>query len=101
LKRFGMRSISELRGRTVLLMHLDYTNDVEPIHEQRVIEKSYVPDSDSTKSCVYPTYLQGRGRRRLRRSRFCSTEPVAAVTFMRPSRQMHNRGNGKGGGMPR
>ncbi len=29
LKKFGMRSISELRGRTDLLMHLDYTNDVE------------------------------------------------------------------------
>jgi glutamate synthase domain-containing protein 2/formate hydrogenlyase subunit 6/NADH:ubiquinone oxidoreductase subunit I len=29
LKRFGMRSINELRGRTDLLMHLDYTNDVE------------------------------------------------------------------------
>jgi glutamate synthase domain-containing protein 2/formate hydrogenlyase subunit 6/NADH:ubiquinone oxidoreductase subunit I len=29
LKRFGMRSVSELRGRTDLLMHLDYTNDVE------------------------------------------------------------------------
>jgi glutamate synthase domain-containing protein 2 len=29
LWRFGMRSVSELRGRTDLLMHLDYTNDVE------------------------------------------------------------------------
>ncbi len=29
LKSFGMRSISELRGRTDLLMHIDYTNDVE------------------------------------------------------------------------
>ena len=29
LKRFGMRSINELRGRTDLLLHLDYTNDVE------------------------------------------------------------------------
>jgi glutamate synthase domain-containing protein 2/ferredoxin len=28
LMRFGMRSITELRGRTDLLMHLDYTNDV-------------------------------------------------------------------------
>jgi len=27
LKSFGMRSVSELRGRTDLLMHLDYTND--------------------------------------------------------------------------
>jgi len=27
LKRFGMRSVSELRGRTDLLMHLDYEND--------------------------------------------------------------------------
>lgn len=30
LWRFGMRSVTELRGRTDLLMHLDYTNDVEP-----------------------------------------------------------------------
>ena len=29
LQRFGMRSVSELRGRTDLLMHLDYTNDVQ------------------------------------------------------------------------
>jgi glutamate synthase domain-containing protein 2/ferredoxin len=28
LQRFGMHSITELRGRTDLLMHLDYTNDV-------------------------------------------------------------------------
>ncbi len=29
LRRFGMRHVSELRGRSDLLMHLDYTNDVE------------------------------------------------------------------------
>jgi glutamate synthase domain-containing protein 2/formate hydrogenlyase subunit 6/NADH:ubiquinone oxidoreductase subunit I len=29
LRGFGMRSIGELRGRTDLLMHLDYMNDVE------------------------------------------------------------------------
>jgi glutamate synthase domain-containing protein 2 len=29
LQRFGMKSVTELRGRTDLLMHLDYTNDVE------------------------------------------------------------------------
>ena len=29
LGSFGMSSVSELRGRTDLLMHLDYTNDVE------------------------------------------------------------------------
>ena len=29
LQRFGMRSVRELRGRTDLLMHLDYSNDVE------------------------------------------------------------------------
>jgi glutamate synthase domain-containing protein 2 len=28
LQRFGMRSVKELRGRSDLLMHLDYTNDV-------------------------------------------------------------------------
>ena len=28
LKRLGLKSVSELRGRTDLLMHLDYTNDV-------------------------------------------------------------------------
>ena len=30
LKSLGLRSVAELRGRTDLLMHLDYTNDVEP-----------------------------------------------------------------------
>jgi glutamate synthase domain-containing protein 2 len=29
LRRFGMRRVSELRGRTDLLMHLDYSNDVK------------------------------------------------------------------------
>ncbi|MBI2857850.1 MAG: alpha-hydroxy-acid oxidizing protein [Chloroflexi bacterium] len=29
LRRFGMHSVGELRGRTDLLMHLDYANDVE------------------------------------------------------------------------
>ena len=29
LQRFGMRKIGELRGRTDLLVHLDYTNDTE------------------------------------------------------------------------
>ena len=28
LQRFGLRSVTELRGRTDLLLHLDYTNDV-------------------------------------------------------------------------
>lgn len=28
LQHFGMKSVTELRGRTDLLMHLDYTNDV-------------------------------------------------------------------------
>jgi len=30
LVKLGLRSISELRGRTDLLMHMDYTNDMEP-----------------------------------------------------------------------
>jgi glutamate synthase domain-containing protein 2/NAD-dependent dihydropyrimidine dehydrogenase PreA subunit len=29
LRRLGMRKVTELRGRTDLLMHLDYTNDVQ------------------------------------------------------------------------
>jgi len=30
LRRLGLRSVAELRGRTDLLMHLDYTNEAEP-----------------------------------------------------------------------
>jgi len=30
---------------------------------------------------------------------FCATEPVAARYIHEPSKQMHNRGNGKGGGI--
>jgi len=30
---------------------------------------------------------------------FCCTEPVAGRHIYEPSRQMHNRGNGKGGGI--
>jgi len=29
LRRLGMKSVGQLRGRTDLLMHLDYSNDVE------------------------------------------------------------------------
>jgi glutamate synthase domain-containing protein 2 len=29
LRRLGMRSVQELRGRTDLLMHLDYTGESE------------------------------------------------------------------------
>jgi glutamate synthase domain-containing protein 2 len=29
LRKFGMRSVRELRGRSELLIHLDYSNDVE------------------------------------------------------------------------
>jgi glutamate synthase domain-containing protein 2 len=29
LKRLGLRSVRELRGRTDLLIHLDYNNDAE------------------------------------------------------------------------
>jgi glutamate synthase domain-containing protein 2 len=28
LQRLGLKSVSELRGRTDLMMHLDYTNEV-------------------------------------------------------------------------
>ncbi|MDD5648498.1 MAG: hypothetical protein PHY03_06155, partial [Dehalococcoidia bacterium] len=30
---------------------------------------------------------------------FCCSQPVAARHIYEPSRQMHNRGNGKGGGI--
>ncbi len=30
LRKLGLRSVAELRGRTDLLMHLDYTNEAEP-----------------------------------------------------------------------
>jgi glutamate synthase domain-containing protein 2 len=30
LKQFGLRNVGELRGRTDLLFHLDYANDMEP-----------------------------------------------------------------------
>ena len=30
LRKLGLRSVGELRGRTDLLMHLDYNNDAEP-----------------------------------------------------------------------
>ena len=33
LRKLGMRSVSELRGRTDLLMHLDYNNDVNQRNE--------------------------------------------------------------------
>ena len=42
---------------------------------------------------------EGIRGRRLRRGRFCCSEPVPGPRIYEPSRQMHNRGNGKGGGI--
>jgi len=56
---------------------------------QRLIEELRIP---------YPTYkCEEEGGCGV--VGFCATEPVAARHIHEPSRQMHNRGNGKGGGI--
>lgn len=57
---------------------------------QRLIEELRVP---------YPASYKGEEEGGCGVVGFCATEPVAARHIHEPSRQMHNRGNGKGGGI--
>ncbi|OPX98664.1 MAG: glucosamine--fructose-6-phosphate aminotransferase [Syntrophorhabdus sp. PtaB.Bin006] len=59
------------------------------LSRQRLIEELEIP---------YPTY-KGEEEGGCGVVGFCATEPVAARHIHEPSRQMHNRGNGKGGGI--
>lgn len=59
------------------------------LSRQRLIEELSPP---------YPTY-KGEEEGGCGVVGFCATEPVAARHIHEPSRQMHNRGNGKGGGI--
>ncbi|MGD0277675.1 MAG: glutamate synthase [Smithella sp.] len=56
---------------------------------QRLIEELHIP---------YPTY-KGEEEGGCGVVGFCATVPVAARHIHEPSKQMHNRGNGKGGGI--
>jgi glutamate synthase domain-containing protein 1/glutamate synthase domain-containing protein 3 len=56
---------------------------------RRLVEELHIP---------YPTY-KGEEEGGCGVVGFCATEPVAARHIHEPSRQMHNRGNGKGGGI--
>ncbi len=57
---------------------------------QRMIEELHIP---------YPASYKGEEEGGCGVVGFCATEPVAARHIHEPSRQMHNRGNGKGGGI--
>jgi glutamate synthase domain-containing protein 1/glutamate synthase domain-containing protein 3 len=59
------------------------------LSRQKLIEELHIP---------YPTY-KGEEEGGCGVVGFCATEPVAARHIHEPSRQMHNRGNGKGGGI--
>jgi glutamate synthase domain-containing protein 1 len=59
------------------------------LSRQRLIEELKIP---------YPAY-KGEEEGGCGVVGFCATEPVAARHIHEPSRQMHNRGNGKGGGI--
>jgi glutamate synthase domain-containing protein 1/glutamate synthase domain-containing protein 3 len=59
------------------------------LSRQKLIEELQIP---------YPTY-KGEEEGGCGVVGFCATEPVAARHIHEPSRQMHNRGNGKGGGI--
>ena len=47
----------------------------------------------------FPTHYKGEEEGGCGVVGFCCTEPVAARHIHEPSKQMHNRGNGKGGGI--
>ena len=57
---------------------------------QRLIEELHIP---------FPASYKGEEEGGCGVVGFCATEPVAARHIHEPSRQMHNRGNGKGGGI--
>jgi glutamate synthase domain-containing protein 1/glutamate synthase domain-containing protein 3 len=59
------------------------------LSRRKLIEELQIP---------YPTY-KGEEEGGCGVVGFCATEPVAARYIHEPSRQMHNRGNGKGGGI--
>jgi len=59
------------------------------LSRRRLIEELQIP---------YPTY-KGEEEGGCGVVGFCATEPVAARHIHEPSKQMHNRGNGKGGGI--
>ena len=59
------------------------------LSRQKLIEELHIP---------YPTY-KGEEEGGCGVVGFCATEPVAARHIHEPSKQMHNRGNGKGGGI--
>ena len=59
------------------------------LSRQKLIEELQIP---------YPAY-KGEEEGGCGVVGFCATEPVAARHIHEPSRQMHNRGNGKGGGI--
>lgn len=66
----------------------------------RAIEKLLVSRQKLLKELQipYPTY-KGEEEGGCGVVGFCATEPVAARHIHEPSKQMHNRGNGKGGGI--
>ncbi len=60
------------------------------LSRQRMNEALYLP---------FPTRYKGEEEGGCGVVGFCCTEPVAARHIHEPSQQMHNRGNGKGGGI--
>ena len=59
------------------------------LSRKKLLEELHIP---------YPTY-KGEEEGGCGVVGFCATEPVAARHIHEPSKQMHNRGNGKGGGI--
>ena len=101
LQRLGLRSVTELRGRTDLLMHLDYTNDVpDKTMNSELIQRLAVSRKRLAESLNYSSAIRKEAEEGgCGVVGFCCSEPVAGRHIYEPSRQMHNRGNGKGGGI--
>ena len=112
LYRLGMTSIRELAGRTDVLAHLDYNSDVPDDDIRQQVEMRWkMKYSRSFAEKILAGRIREFGRADFGRNvkpsdeggcgvtGFASNMPVAGRHIFEPSVRMHNRGNGKGGGI--
>ena len=112
--RFGVATVHEMVGRIDLLHHVDYSNQREggarmnTSARRTAIVKTNSPDEIrrvvASRERLYdgmPPTFQHKAEEEggCGVTGFACTIPVAGRHIFTPSAQMHNRGNGKGGGI--